>query len=180
MHSRLYELRPDIGAIVHTHPAAATAFAVCGKGFPENWVLEVPSLIGKIGIAGYAPAGSRQLVEEVEKNGGQRRHFSAEPWSYHVWAGYFTTPLAGWMRWKIRRRPYLYAQFFRGCEGIFRLSAGLPAVLLRYPEMLLNLLHLFVPDIFPCMDAMHLYQAGQILAARLCVLHLIQWHICLH
>ena len=67
MHSRLYELRPDIGAIVHTHPAAATAFAVCGKGFPENWVLEVPSLIGKIGIAGYAPAGSRQLVEEVEK-----------------------------------------------------------------------------------------------------------------
>ena len=25
----------------------------------RNWVLEVPSLIGKIGIAGYAPAGSR-------------------------------------------------------------------------------------------------------------------------
>lgn len=87
MHSRLYELRPDIGAIVHTHPAAATAFAVCGKGFPENWVLEVPSLIGKIGIAGYAPAGSRQLVEEVEKR-RTATSFSAEPWSYHVWAGY--------------------------------------------------------------------------------------------
>lgn len=67
MHSRLYELRPDIGAIVHTHPAAATAFAVCGRGFPQNWLLEVPALIGKIGIAGFAPAGSAKLVEEVEK-----------------------------------------------------------------------------------------------------------------
>lgn len=67
MHSRLYELRPELGAIIHTHPAAATAFAVCGEAFPENWVLEVPSLIGKMGVAGYAPAGSSQLVEEVEK-----------------------------------------------------------------------------------------------------------------
>lgn len=67
MHSRLYELRPDIGAVVHTHPAAATAFAVCGRKFPENWLLEVPALIGRIGIAGFAPAGSVQLVEEVEK-----------------------------------------------------------------------------------------------------------------
>lgn len=67
MHSRLYELRPDIGAVVHTHPAAATAFAVCGRKFPENWLLEVPALIGKIGIAGFAPAGSAELVAEVEK-----------------------------------------------------------------------------------------------------------------
>lgn len=67
MHSRLYELKPETGAIVHAHPAAATAFAVCGREFPQNVLLEVPTLLGKTAVAGYAPAGSRELVAEVEK-----------------------------------------------------------------------------------------------------------------
>ncbi len=67
MHSRLYELRPEIGAIVHTHPAAATAFAVCGEELPQDILLEVPALLGKTAVAGYAPAGSRELIAEVEK-----------------------------------------------------------------------------------------------------------------
>ena len=66
MHSRLYELRPEIGAIVHTHPAA-TAFAVCGEELPQDILLEVPALLGKTAVAGYAPAGSRELIAEVEK-----------------------------------------------------------------------------------------------------------------
>lgn len=67
MHSRLYELRPEIGAIVHTHPAAATAFAVCAEELPQDILLEVPALLGKTAVAGYAPAGSRELIAEVEK-----------------------------------------------------------------------------------------------------------------
>lgn len=67
MHSRLYELKPGIQAIVHSHPAAATAFAVCGRELPQNILLEVPALLGKTAVAGYAPAGSRELIAEVEK-----------------------------------------------------------------------------------------------------------------
>lgn len=67
IHARLYELKPETGAIVHSHPAAATAFAVCGKKLPRNILLEVPALLGKTAVAGYAPAGSRELITEVEK-----------------------------------------------------------------------------------------------------------------
>lgn len=67
LHSSLYEQKPGICAIVHTHPAAATAFAVCGMPLPDDCLVEVPSLLGNITVAGYAPAGSRELVREVEK-----------------------------------------------------------------------------------------------------------------
>lgn len=67
MHSRLYELRPDVQAIIHTHPACTTAFAVCHMTLPQDCLLEVSALLGKIKTAGYAPAGSRELVREVEK-----------------------------------------------------------------------------------------------------------------
>lgn len=67
LHSRLYEMKPQIRAIVHTHPAAATAFAVCGRPLPDDCLTEVPTLLGKITVAGYAPAGSRELIREVEK-----------------------------------------------------------------------------------------------------------------
>ncbi len=69
LHANLYERRPEVGAIVHTHPAAATAFAVCGMTLPSDCLVEVPSLLGKVCVAGYAPAGSPSLVEEVEKCG---------------------------------------------------------------------------------------------------------------
>lgn len=67
LHTRIYERRPEINAVVHTHPAAATAFAVCGMALPSDCLVEVPALLGRIGVAGYAPAGSPELIAEVEK-----------------------------------------------------------------------------------------------------------------
>lgn len=66
LHAGIYCIRPEIGAVVHTHPAAATAFAVCGQTLPDNCLVEVPAVIGRMGLAGYAPAGSEKLVEEVK------------------------------------------------------------------------------------------------------------------
>lgn len=65
LHAGIYRIRPEIGAVVHTHPAAATAFAVCGRTLPDNCLVEVPAVIGKIALAGYAPAGSAKLAENV-------------------------------------------------------------------------------------------------------------------
>lgn len=67
LHAAIYRIRTEIGAVVHTHPAAATAFAVCGQTLPDNCLTEVPTVIGRMGLAGYAPAGSAKLAEEVEE-----------------------------------------------------------------------------------------------------------------
>jgi L-fuculose-phosphate aldolase len=65
LHAAIYRIRTEIGAVVHTHPAAATAFAMCGQTLPDNCLVEVPAVIGKIALAGYAPAGSGKLAENV-------------------------------------------------------------------------------------------------------------------
>ena len=65
MHIALYNNRPDVGAIIHIHSPHATAFAVCGKEIPQNLLIEMPFLLGKTPVAGYAPPGSARLVNEV-------------------------------------------------------------------------------------------------------------------
>ncbi len=65
LHAGIYTVRPEIGAVVHSHPAAATAFAVCGQMLPDNCLIEVPTVIGRINLAGYAPAGSGELADKV-------------------------------------------------------------------------------------------------------------------
>ena len=52
LHAAIYRIRTEIGAVVHTHPAAATAFAMCGQTLPDNCLVEVPAVIGKIALAG--------------------------------------------------------------------------------------------------------------------------------
>ncbi len=65
LHAGIYTVRPEIGAVVHSHPAAATAFAVGGQTLPDNCLIEVPTVIGRINLAGYAPAGSGELADKV-------------------------------------------------------------------------------------------------------------------
>lgn len=66
MHIRIYEKRPEIKAVIHTHPPAATAFAVCGRTLPDNCLVEVGAVLGKMGLAPYKPAGSEELFHAVE------------------------------------------------------------------------------------------------------------------
>lgn len=71
MHSRIYQKRPDIAAIIHTHPPAATAFALCGKVLPEDCLVEVGAVLGTMGMVPYAPAGSVELAENVGAQAGE-------------------------------------------------------------------------------------------------------------
>jgi L-fuculose-phosphate aldolase len=68
LHIALYRNREDVGAVIHTHPPCATAFAACGKPIPLNVIIELPVLLGETAVAGYARPGSAQLVEEVEQH----------------------------------------------------------------------------------------------------------------
>lgn len=66
LHLRILRRRPDVGAVVHAHPPAATGFAVAGEGF-ETFVLpELIFLIGRVPVVPYATPGTPELGERVE------------------------------------------------------------------------------------------------------------------
>ncbi len=58
MHRVIYEVRPDVQAIVHAHPALATAFTVAGRSLGEPILTEGLLTIGVIATAAYATPGT--------------------------------------------------------------------------------------------------------------------------
>ena len=64
MHLELYRARPDIRAILHTHPPNAMAFALLGKTIPPL-TPELKLRVGKVAMVKYHQPGSRELASEV-------------------------------------------------------------------------------------------------------------------
>jgi ribulose-5-phosphate 4-epimerase/fuculose-1-phosphate aldolase len=64
-HQRLYQVRPDIGAIVHAHPPKATALALAGLPLTEPLMAEVVFYLGTIPVVPYHLPGSSALAEAV-------------------------------------------------------------------------------------------------------------------
>lgn len=62
MHLALYAARPDVGAIVHAHPPAATGFATAGEAVPVDVLPEVPLLLGTVALVPYARPGTPALA----------------------------------------------------------------------------------------------------------------------
>lgn len=67
MHRAIYEKRPEIRAVVHTHPVFATAFAMAGKTVPDQYLVETKAMIRGIALADYAAPGSLALAEKVRE-----------------------------------------------------------------------------------------------------------------
>jgi L-fuculose-phosphate aldolase len=61
MHLAIYRARPDVAAIVHAHPPAATGFAVARKPFPAAALAEIAGVIGPVPLVGYAAPGSKEF-----------------------------------------------------------------------------------------------------------------------
>ncbi len=61
MHLKAYELRPDIGAVVHAHPPVATSFAVAGIPLAQCVMPEVVVSLGGVPIAGYGTPGTEAI-----------------------------------------------------------------------------------------------------------------------
>jgi L-fuculose-phosphate aldolase len=66
MHLTIYNMRPDVGAIVHAHPCTATAFASVGIAFDEPLCPEVVLTLGSVPLAPYATPGSSELSESLK------------------------------------------------------------------------------------------------------------------
>ena len=65
MHAMAYRLRPEAGAVVHTHSTYATSFAVAGREIP--FALEAMEIVGAAApvTSKYAPLGTAELAREV-------------------------------------------------------------------------------------------------------------------
>ena len=66
MHLRIYQRRPDVGAVVHAHPPTATGFAVAGEAFVAPVLPEVILQLGEVPLVPYATPGSEELADAFE------------------------------------------------------------------------------------------------------------------
>lgn len=66
-HYAIYKNRPDINAVIHTHPPFATVFAVTGKKLDVKLLTETEETLGTIKHIGYFKPGSLELAKAVGK-----------------------------------------------------------------------------------------------------------------
>lgn len=65
MHLRCYAARPEIGAVVHAHPPAATAFATAGRPLPADVLPELPVVVGPVALVPYGRPGTPALGDAM-------------------------------------------------------------------------------------------------------------------
>jgi len=63
-HCGIYRVRLEVGAVVHTHSPAATAFSVVGREIPMVTVSAAKGVM-RTPLIGYAPPGSDELARLV-------------------------------------------------------------------------------------------------------------------
>lgn len=67
MHIRVYEKRPDVGAVVHAHPMYATSFAIARKPLDRPITSEAVVLLGAVPVADYGTPSTEELPDNIEK-----------------------------------------------------------------------------------------------------------------
>jgi L-fuculose-phosphate aldolase len=72
MHAAIYEARPEVSAIVHTHSPRATALACAGRGLPAfHYMIALAG--GEVRCAPYATFGSPELATNAVAGLASRR-----------------------------------------------------------------------------------------------------------
>ena len=67
MHLAVYEMRPDVNAVVHAHPPLSTGFAVAGVPLNRSSLAEIIFSLGAVPIAEYATPSTQELPDAVKK-----------------------------------------------------------------------------------------------------------------
>src|SRR5271167_4426841 len=63
MHLTIYNLRPDVRAVVHAHPPVATGFAAAGRALDVALLPEVVISLGWVPLADYGLPGTPALTQ---------------------------------------------------------------------------------------------------------------------
>lgn len=80
MHRAAYLARPDLGAVVHGHPAMALAFVVAGRPIPDRLLPEVVVELGPIPTAPYATPTTEEVPEALAPYLAQAHKLIMMPW----------------------------------------------------------------------------------------------------
>jgi L-fuculose-phosphate aldolase len=67
MHMRVYQKRPDVGAVVHAHPSYATSFAIAGIPLTQPIMPEAVIALGCVPIAEYGTPSTEEIPDRLEK-----------------------------------------------------------------------------------------------------------------
>lgn len=65
MHLAVYNRRPDVSAVVHSHPPVATAFACAGRALDQPLCSEAIMTIGAVPLARYATTGTDEVADSL-------------------------------------------------------------------------------------------------------------------
>ncbi len=65
LHLRILRYRPDVHAVVHAHPPAATGFAVAGQEIPGNLLPELIFVVGPVPLVPFGMPGTPELGDRV-------------------------------------------------------------------------------------------------------------------
>lgn len=65
VHLAIYKHRPDIKAVIHSHPPHATAFAIADIPLPEGIHPEAEVFLGKVRTAKYATPSTQALPDSI-------------------------------------------------------------------------------------------------------------------
>jgi L-ribulose-5-phosphate 4-epimerase len=72
LHAEVYRVRPDVGAVIHTHSPMASAASIVGKPLPPVLEDQMIFLGGQIEVASHAMTGSEELVGTAAEALGDR------------------------------------------------------------------------------------------------------------
>jgi L-ribulose-5-phosphate 4-epimerase len=73
-HSAVYQVRPDVSCVIHTHQDFASAIALINKPIPALFDEQVRFLGRSVEIIPYAPSGTGWLVKQVRKAVGNHHN----------------------------------------------------------------------------------------------------------
>lgn len=65
MHLRCYEEREDVGAVLHAHPATATAYAIANKALDEYSMIETVIALGSIPVTPYGTPSTYEVPNAI-------------------------------------------------------------------------------------------------------------------
>lgn len=68
LHMEAYELRPDIGAVVHAHTPYATSFAVANKAIETKAYPEMIVLFDKIPLVKYGTPSTPEIASDLKNH----------------------------------------------------------------------------------------------------------------
>ena len=74
LHLRILRHRPDVHAVVHAHPPAATGFAVAGQEIPDNLLPELIFVVGPVPLVPFGMPGTPELGDRIVPYLEDRRH----------------------------------------------------------------------------------------------------------